>query len=106
MQKQLNADTETLRDQNDPERKSKCDPCVGRESHDEKDEKTKDGNDQESDSRRTHRRVSDNAEISHQSHINEPHRQPSQHAECGAATKVARDKSYDRCHHRHKSEKE
>src|SRR5216683_7351024 len=98
MQEQLDADAEALRAKNYPERKSQYYPCVGRQSHNEKDEKQKDGNDDEGDSRGTRRRVFDNAEISEQAGINEPHGQPSQHAECGSAVKVAGDKCYDdRC---------
>ena len=107
MQEQLDADAERLRAQNNPERKSQCDPCAGRRSDGEKEEKEKDGNDDEGDSRGADRRVFDNAEISQQAGINEPHGQSSQHAECGSAVNVASDKCYNnRCDHRHKSQKE
>jgi hypothetical protein len=51
MQEQLDADTEALRTQNYPDRKSHCGLCAGRRSHDKKEEKEKGGNDEEGDSR-------------------------------------------------------
>src|SRR5271156_5189835 len=110
MQEQLDADTKALRTENYPKRKSQCNTRAGSGSHnerDEKEEKEKHGNEKEDDSRRTHRRVLSNAQISQQASINKPHAQPSQDAESGSAVNVACDKCYDdRSHHRHKSEKE
>ena len=91
MQEQFDDDPEALRTQNDPERKSQREASPRRrlQSQDTEDEKDQDGDKDKGDPRGAHGRISGQAEISKESDVDQPDKQPNCDGESGSAVQVA-----------------